>query len=246
MKTENRATPLFTATAFVAISAALFFLSGCSADTSVAGASEEESAVSYEVVNQGTALAKSKVSPESVEHGEFTDPRDGQKYRTVKIGNNTWFAQNLNFETANSWCYNDEEANCEEYGRLYTHADAANACPEGWDLPSTIEYVGLYMNTTTSFNGQISNVAMLVASGTVDAKAKDEFGFSLLFAGARTGDGKFESAGSETFLWTSTGKDTAGRYVAQKIGFWSDRRSLVEHNWAPKGNSALSVRCIKR
>jgi hypothetical protein len=31
MKTEDRATPLFTATAFVAISAALFFLLGCSA-----------------------------------------------------------------------------------------------------------------------------------------------------------------------------------------------------------------------
>ena len=86
MKTEDRATPLFTATAFVAVSAALFFLSGCSADSSIAGASEEESTVSAEAVNQGTALARGQVSSETVVFGEVTDPRDGQKYRTVKIG----------------------------------------------------------------------------------------------------------------------------------------------------------------
>ena len=43
------------------------------------------------------------------EFSTFTDPRDGQKYITVKIGNQWWFAQNLNYQTGNSWCYDDSQ-----------------------------------------------------------------------------------------------------------------------------------------
>ncbi len=66
----------------------------------------------------------------------FTDPRDGHAYPVVSIGSARWFAENLRYRSADSRCYEDDEANCADHGRLYRLPDAARACPDGWRLPS--------------------------------------------------------------------------------------------------------------
>lgn len=77
--------------------------------------------------------------------GTVTDTRDGQTYKFRRIGNQTWLAENMNYVTADSGnCYNDDPANCAEYGRLYTHTGSTQACPAGWHLPDDDEWLELF------------------------------------------------------------------------------------------------------
>jgi len=129
----------------------------------------------------------------------LTDTRGGQNrtYRTVQIGGRVWMAENLNYATANSWCYNDDPANCTKYGRLYTWDAAMTACPTGWHLPTRQEWEDL-----VSAVG--SNAGTKLKSKAPDWDGTDDFGFSALPGGFRYIAGAFGSAGAYGGWWSAT------------------------------------------
>jgi uncharacterized protein (TIGR02145 family) len=64
-------------------------------------------------------------------------------------------AENLNYKIANSWCYNNDEANGKKFGRLYTWKSAKKACPAKWHLPTREEWRELVRAVDP--NAQLSN-----------------------------------------------------------------------------------------
>ena len=72
---------------------------------------------------------------DNCEYGSLTDERDGKTYKTVKIYNKWWMAENLDYADSvktpslkgKSWCYANNLENCAKYGRLYTWAAAIDS-----------------------------------------------------------------------------------------------------------------------
>ena len=74
---------------------------------------------------------------ETIQEDVFIDQRDGQQYNTIEVNGQTWLAENFNYRPGG---YNYLET---EYGILYSFDNAVNYCPQGWRLPTAIEWEDL-------------------------------------------------------------------------------------------------------
>jgi len=181
----------------------------------------------------------------------FTDPRDGKVYKTIKIGKQTWMAENLNYDASGSKCYNNDPANSQKYGRLYDWKTAKKVCPPGWHLPSDEEWqelvdfaggkkiAGKKLRAKIGWNGKEKSL-----------NGPDEYGFAALPGGRGTPGGNFDGGGYDGHWWGASESDrqfARGRfyhptiaYCRQMFGFLDD----VLWNCSNK-NCLLSVRCVQ-
>ena len=170
--------------------------------------------------------------------GMFVDRRDGKKYTTAKIGRQTWMAENLKYETASSYCYAEEKANCAQYGKLYTWEDAKRACPIGWHLPSEAEWSTLvYAVGGVAVAGAVLKSKKGWIKGGV---GKDTYAFSALPAGYRNDEGEYDLEGGFANFWSSTESDSRNAYF---LSLYFDRADVKSGN--NKKDYAFSVRCVK-
>ena len=168
------------------------------------------------------------------QNGQMCDTRDYQIYKTVRIANQIWMTQNLNYRYTNSatdsssFCYGGDTSNCNKYGRLYTWSAAIDSTKLAKDgticgfgksctLSSPVKGVcpdGWHLPTEDEFNQLIAHVTKYVRttvakdfkseSGWNNENGADEWQFNLLPAGLREEDGVSRYKGSRAYLWSST------------------------------------------
>jgi hypothetical protein len=150
--------------------------------------------------------------------GSFLDSRDGKAYKTVNIGNQTWLAENLNYDTRGSVCYDKKTDNCQKCGRLYDWEMATAACPDGWRLPTDTEWI--------------------IFEDTSRGKSTDSL--SMFPCGYRSADGGFDYYGSFARFWSATEN---GIKQAWLMDWDASKPQTLSRK---KGNkiSFFSVRCI--
>jgi uncharacterized protein (TIGR02145 family) len=168
----------------------------------------------------------------------------GQTYKTVKIGDKTWMAENLNVETADSWCYENSADNCAKYGRLYTWAAATTACPNGWHLPDGVEWRKLVeaVGGIISYDeNDIAGMVLKSKDGWIDNKnGTDRFGFSALPGGNGNPTGGFGSVGYRGYWWTATKTDDGDLWYRYMSYDFED----VGRTTTKNEDTGYSVRCV--
>ncbi|MBO4435860.1 MAG: fibrobacter succinogenes major paralogous domain-containing protein [Fibrobacter sp.] len=187
---------------------------------------------------EGTVSSSSQMLTPSVEivYGTLMDERDGKTYKTVVIGKQTWMAENINYETRYSFCYDNKAENCAKYGRLYIWEFAMQACPAGWGLPSLEEFQAL----VAAVGGDaIAGKALKSTEGWKDGgNGTDDYGFAALPAGYMKEDSTFHFVGEFAKFWS-----TSGTTWKSQLEMSYDRDSLFLSTAYTE--FALSVRCLK-
>ena len=152
-----------------------------------------------------------------------------------------WTTHNLNINTVPSYCYQDAELNCRQYGRLYTWESARRGCQslgDGWRLPTDADwrrlakqYGGVREDSDDSGGGAYQ--ALSIGGGS---------GFNAVFGGGRmSDDGQYARLAAHGFYWTASENGPA---TAWFYNFGQGGRSLNRQSGGEK-QMAVSVRCIR-
>jgi uncharacterized protein (TIGR02145 family) len=221
--------------------------------------------IAYATNEKGTryGVIKSFMTPIDYCDGIATVNYGDQTYHTVSIDEQCWMRENLNIGTRingsqeqtdngsiEKYCFDDNEANCDEYGGLYqwdemmqyvTQVGVQGICPDGWHIPTDAEWTAL-----TDFLGG-SSVAggKMKEAGTAhwnspNTGASNSSGFTALPGGSRYGNGYFYYLGSYGGFWSSS-----ELYAASALLRLLDYDDEDVNRYGNYEDYGFSVRCLK-
>jgi uncharacterized protein (TIGR02145 family) len=206
----------------------------------------------YATNEKGTAYGQVEEFTTLIPCGQLNIDYQGQIYHTVEIGSQCWMKENLNYETGNSWCYDDDPANCDVYGRLYDWATIMNGasssnevpsgvqgiCPDGWHIPSDAEWDVLVIYLGGS---NIAGYKMKSTSGwNNDGNGDNSSGFAAFPGGYRNTGGDYSGLDFNGYWWTATENNAAD---AWRRGLYYSSDGVFRYNY--NKSYGFSVRCVR-
>lgn len=186
-------------------------------------------------------------------------------YPIVKVGNQWWMAENLKStkysngsNISGSYVYDNDSANEDVYGRLYTWTAMMNGatgndnnpsgvhgvCPTAWHVPSESEWDEM----RDVLGGKIPMHAKVKEVGTEhwnlpNSDATNESGMTVRPGGLRWGDdGTFQDLGEQAYFWNCSDFDDLDN--ASGYTFFYETSDYYMYTWNLK-TQAQSVRCVK-
>lgn len=187
---------------------------------------------------------------------------DGNIYKTIKIGTQTWMMENLkttryrngtaipnltdptawSMDGSGAYCnYDNSSANADIYGRLYNWNAVHNSnqlAPAGWHVPNDTEWAVLY----NYIGGNRESGKKIQDTNPIywayNMAGTNETRFSGLPGGSRSNNGTFQSLSWNCTWWTSTRAGALSVYYDLYVKGYIERHEI-------ENNSGFSVRCIK-
>jgi uncharacterized protein (TIGR02145 family) len=203
----------------------------------------------------------------------FVDSRDGETYGQTVINGQTWMTENLRFlpsvdsksvggsGSANYYVYDYDPIVAEEsaqvasaklsvnyltHGVLYNQSAylAVDLCPEGWHLPSMLEW-GVLIDFVESLTveGEAAQFLKSSTGWSTGGEGNDDYGFGSIPSGSRsfTSDGSFKDKGQSASYASSDLDLEQGRTSVVSL-WYAD--NFIERYGDAAPEQGLSVRCI--
>ena len=185
----------------------------------------------------------------------------GHDYEVVEIGDQCWFAENLQSASYrngdaiptlpnNGWsdtangaqaAFDNDEANVSTYGRLYNwHSvnDTRPLCPSGWHVPDDDDWQVLIDGI-----GAQGGLQLKATSGwTAGPNGTDAHGFDGRPAGYRSTNGVFANLGALATWWSATPNDNGGDAHVKSL---IDNSNEVYQQQGISRQQGRSIRCLK-